>query len=99
MKRRSLIALAGAAAIVGLTAGTALAKVQISVTICCEQVDRAEWLQAVADAYMKENPNVEVHPVINVGLDKLTTMIAGGVGPDLIWLASPGAVRWATLPL
>lgn len=64
----------------------ASAKVRITVTICCEQVDRAEWLEAVAQAYMKANPQVEVTPLVNVSLNKLTTMIAGGAGPDLIWV-------------
>lgn len=72
--------------VMAMAPSIASAMVKITVTICCEQVDRAEWLQSVAQAYMKANPQVEVTPLVNVTLDKLTTMIAGGAGPDLIWV-------------
>ena len=65
---------------------TGLAKVNISVTICCEQLDRHEWLISTAEAYMKANPDVEVEPLVDVGLSQLVTLIAGGVAPDLMWI-------------
>jgi ABC-type glycerol-3-phosphate transport system substrate-binding protein len=72
-------------AIVVTLSATAAAKVKIAVTICCEQLDRHEWLMSTAEAYMKENPRIEIEPLLDVGISKLTPMIAGGVAPDLIW--------------
>lgn len=69
-----------------LAVGPASGAVEISVTICCGQDDRWEWLQSVADAYMVLNPGVTVTPLFNVSLDQVNTMVAGGVGPDLIWV-------------
>jgi multiple sugar transport system substrate-binding protein len=63
-------------------------KTTISVTICCGQLDRHEWLTSTAEAFMQQNPSVEVQPLLNMGLGKITTMVAGGVAPDLIWVGT-----------
>lgn len=60
------------------------ADVELTVTICCGQQDRLDWIAAVAEEYMALNPGVRVS-TINADADQVTTMVAGGAGPDLIW--------------
>jgi len=70
----------------GLIAGSSglAAEIELTVTICCGQQDRLDWIASVAEEYMALNPRVKVN-TINASLEQVTTMIAGGAGPDLIW--------------
>jgi len=73
-------------------AGNAAAKKTIVVTICCGQQERLDWINSIAAEYMKLYPDIEVQ-WLNAGAAKVSTMVAGGTPPDLIWIGQGWAAR------
>jgi multiple sugar transport system substrate-binding protein len=73
-------------------------KTKIMWTTCCGQTDRMELFNKLANEYMAANPKVEIDHVYPTGsyAQTLLTWIAGGVGPDVMWI---GGALWSFVDL
>jgi multiple sugar transport system substrate-binding protein len=94
MSRSLLLRLVASLILVALPAASAVRAADTTVTLTWWNPDIVAWqptYQAVADAFMKQNPGIKVQ-VINIPEagygTKVTTNIAGGKGPD-VWVVIP----------
>lgn len=73
-------------------------RTKIMWTTCCGQTDRMELFNKLAAEYMAANPNVEIDHIYPTGsyAQTLLTWIAGGVGPDVMWI---GGALWSFVDL
>ena len=93
MKSQMVKRVFGSIALVALITGSgaanvAEARVKLLWTTCCDQVDRHDLFQQWARRFEERNPDIEIewnYPGSGYG-QKILTMLAAGVPPDVIWI-------------
>lgn len=94
MRRLLCLFLSALLALTCVASSVGAQKTKIMWTTCCGQSDRMELFNKIAAEYMAANPHVEIEHIAPTGVyaQALLTWIAGGVGPDVMWI---GGALWS----
>lgn len=93
--RRLLTGVLTAGLIAGATTGAALGKTKITYLYnWYNEGIVSDAYKAIIDGFNKSRTDIEVDGIQGGGYDKLTSMIAGGVAPDVVQFERSAVIEW-----